>query len=305
MQRLHDILRSNALFSAFSRAYEFPDKLLREHGRKEALGFKVEADIFEAAVGGLFQDGAGEERGWIQLQAWFDVLIEPWIDWTIARLDPNLRDSYLTFNRVPLDKKSQSPLNPKGLTVPKGVRRDRKILKPSGPLTRSRSGKLKPSKQPKQPKQPKQSKQPKQPKKKLKLSKDRGLVPYVAPQTAVEKWSEPNMALVNVERPNAGPEQRRRERLAGIGQYNAMSNLPGTHVASQDMQTLARGQTRNYARLPDVRLPENQIFQPYQSPATYAIAGMAFGACYQAPQEDRPAFSLPTHPNSSPPSRPD
>ncbi|KAF8539007.1 hypothetical protein BDD12DRAFT_118248 [Trichophaea hybrida] len=270
--RLHDILRSNALFSSFSRAYEFPDKLLREKEAQGPMGFKVEADIFEAAVGGLFEDGAGEERGWIQLQTWFEVLIEPWIDWTIARLDPALRDSYLTFNRVPLDKKSQSPLNPKGLVLPKITRRDRKILKPTTPLTRSRKGaKFLPPKPPKPPKQPK--------KKKPKLSKARNLVPYVPPQMAVQQYAAPNMAMVNAEQPHAGSAERRWEHLASIGHHP-----PQTYAANQNMQHWGYGQTRNYTMLPDVRLPENQIFlqqqqqqqQLHQPPTTHGAPGLIY-----------------------------
>ena len=71
-----------------------------------------------------------EDRGWIALQSWFEVQIEPWIDWTIARHDPKLRDQWQTFNRMQLEKRSQSPLNPISPNLPKN--QQRKVLKSMG-----------------------------------------------------------------------------------------------------------------------------------------------------------------------------
>jgi hypothetical protein len=95
----------NALFRCFSRAYEFPSQLLSGRNRTR-LDEKTEADIFEAVVGGLFEDSAYEDGGWIELQNWFDVLIEPWIDWLIARSSASQRQRFITYNRAPLQKSS-------------------------------------------------------------------------------------------------------------------------------------------------------------------------------------------------------
>ncbi|KAI5786158.1 hypothetical protein FPQ18DRAFT_78019 [Pyronema domesticum] len=103
MTTFGEILNMNALFRCFSRAYEFPSQLLIGRNRTR-LDEKEEADIFEAVVGGLFEDSAYEDRGWIELQNWFDVLIEPWIDWLIARSSASQRQRFITYNRTPLQK---------------------------------------------------------------------------------------------------------------------------------------------------------------------------------------------------------
>ncbi|KAI5812902.1 hypothetical protein BZA77DRAFT_296549 [Pyronema omphalodes] len=105
MTTFGEILNMNSLFRCFSRAYEFPSQLLSGKN-KTKLDEKTEADIFEAVVGGLFEDSAYEEGGWIELQNWFDVLIEPWIDWLIARSSPSQRQKFITYNRAPLQKSS-------------------------------------------------------------------------------------------------------------------------------------------------------------------------------------------------------
>ena len=105
-QKLHDILRSNVLFSVFSRAYEFPRRLKRQN--RTGWTFKKEADIFEAVVGGLHLDSANVPGGLIAMQKWFDVLIEPWIDWTLSRMNMNLVSSFMTYNKIPLEPRKPS-----------------------------------------------------------------------------------------------------------------------------------------------------------------------------------------------------
>lgn len=112
-QKLHDILRSNMLFSVFSRAYEFPGQLKQKQGPVKPSGFyepafKKEADIFEAVVGGLHLDSAAVPGGAIAIQKWFDILIEPWIDWTLTRMNSNLKSSFMTYNRIPLEPRKPS-----------------------------------------------------------------------------------------------------------------------------------------------------------------------------------------------------
>lgn len=70
----------------------------------EALSMKVEADVFEAVVGGLYQDGCHSARGYTELQVWFDTLIEPWIDYQIAYVvKPGALKGLLNLNYIPLD----------------------------------------------------------------------------------------------------------------------------------------------------------------------------------------------------------
>lgn len=71
-----------------------------------------------------------EGRGWIALQSWFEVQIEPWIDRTIARHDPKLRSQWQTINRMTLEKRSLSPLNPVSPNQP--TNQQRKVLKTMG-----------------------------------------------------------------------------------------------------------------------------------------------------------------------------
>jgi len=110
-QKLHDILRSNMLFSVFSRAYGL-SRRLKQKNEVGGFGwtFKKEADIFEAVVGGLHLDSAAAPGGWITMQKWFDVLIEPWIDWTLSRLNVNSKSSMMTYNHIPLDRKPSNAL---------------------------------------------------------------------------------------------------------------------------------------------------------------------------------------------------
>jgi hypothetical protein len=79
-------------------------------------GFKEEADIFEAVIGGLYEDCNGDDAGWKTLQQWFDRLAIPWVDWFMEKLDGWRKDKFLTFNRIPLANKKK-----------------RKILVPTGP----------------------------------------------------------------------------------------------------------------------------------------------------------------------------
>ena len=48
---------------------------------------KAKGDLFEAVIGGLYQDSEYQKDGWIQLLKWAEELYEPWLDWIIWRLD--------------------------------------------------------------------------------------------------------------------------------------------------------------------------------------------------------------------------
>ncbi|KAI5779134.1 hypothetical protein EDC01DRAFT_634269 [Geopyxis carbonaria] len=124
MSYLHCILRCNKLFSVFSTAYNLParaEELQAQHNMPTKITDpKKQADIFEAAIGGLYEDGAETPGGWITLQTWFDALIEPWVDWLFGMLHPDHRARFTTFNKMCLDddsgasRRSRLPLPPRG-----------------------------------------------------------------------------------------------------------------------------------------------------------------------------------------------
>ena len=160
-----------------------------------------------------------EDRGWIALQSWFEVLIEPWIDWTIARHDLPLCDQLLTFNRIPFDTRSQSPLNP--LSLPKSPQR--KVLKAMG----ARGRKTPPPKS--EVVAPTSWQEP----------RAGAAVRRQGRLASVGAWRAPAPGYANVERaaqsppkgevvaptnwqePWAGAAERRQERLASIGAWRA------------------------------------------------------------------------------------
>jgi hypothetical protein len=118
------------LFCIFSRAYGFPEKLKKIPIKAPDVPYKEEADVFEAAVGGLYLDGITKEGGWIVLQQWFDTLIEPWIDWIMARLDEATRDAFTTFNHVPLSSYSNASKRPTIVPKSRKALRDTRRTRP-------------------------------------------------------------------------------------------------------------------------------------------------------------------------------
>ena len=265
-----------------------------------------------------------EDRGWIALQSWFEVLIEPWIDWTIARHDLQLCDQLLTFNRIPFDTRSQSPLNP--LSLPKSPQR--KVLK----AMVARGPKTPPPKSevvaPTSWQEPWAGAAERRQERLASIGAWRAPAPgygnveratqsppkseAVAPTSWQEPWAgaadrrqerlasigawrAPAPSYANVERaaqsppksdvvapsswqePWAGAAERRQERLASIGAWRAPASGYGSgERAAQPppppppLQSRSyaprpvhhqHARTRNYTRLPDISIPENQAFR--------------------------------------------
>lgn len=48
---------------------------------------KAKGDLFEAVIGGLYQDSEFQKDGWVWLLEWAEALYEPWLDWITWRLD--------------------------------------------------------------------------------------------------------------------------------------------------------------------------------------------------------------------------